>query len=139
MERICLDTNILIDHKRAKPSEKAKTVLFRLASGHYQLAISTITAYELLRGDNQNEDQYWLQMFENLQVLPLDLVVCQTAANVYKNLKRRSLLIEPEDLFIAATALRHGLKLATSNLKHFSRVDGLQLLREADLSESGGG
>lgn len=136
MERICLDTNLLIDHKRAKRSEKTKTVLFRLASCHYQLAISTVTAYELLRGDNQDEDQYWHQMFENLQLLPLDLAVCQTAAGVYKDLKSRSLLIEPEDLFIAATALHHGLKLATNNLKHFGRVAGLQLLRETDLSES---
>jgi predicted nucleic acid-binding protein len=93
MERICLDTNVLIDHKRAKKSAKANTFLFRLASGHSQLAISTITAYELLRGDNQDEDQYWHQMFENLQVLPLDLAVCQTAAGVYKDLKSRSLLI----------------------------------------------
>lgn len=58
MEIICLDTNVLIAHKRAKKGDKDKTFLFRLTEKSYQFAISSITVYELLRGDNQDEDVY---------------------------------------------------------------------------------
>ena len=37
-------------------------------------------------------------------------------------------LIELRDLFIAASALAHDLPLATLNIKHFERVDGLVLV-----------
>jgi len=56
MEIICLDTNILIAHKRAKKADKDKTLLYRLSTQAYRFAVSSITVYELLRGDNQDED-----------------------------------------------------------------------------------
>lgn len=127
MEIICLDTNILIAHKRAKKHQKTQSFLFQL-SFHYQFAISTITTYELLRGDNQNEDQYWLSLFEKIQILPFDLGCSQMAAFIYKDLKQQGLLIETEDLLIGATALNYQLKLATLNVKHFQRIKGLHLV-----------
>jgi len=38
MDMICLDTNILIAHKRAKKVEKDKTLLYRLTTQAYRLA-----------------------------------------------------------------------------------------------------
>lgn len=132
MEIICLDTDVLIAHKRAKTVAKPRTLLYRLASQSYRFAVSVITTYELLRGDNQNEDQYWKTMFDNMQILPFDYGCSEQAANLYKTLKQQGLLIETEDLLIAATALRYHLKLATGNLKHFSRIAGLVLV-ESDI------
>ena len=43
MEIICLDTNVLIAHKRAKKADKDKTFLYRLATKSYQFAVSSIT------------------------------------------------------------------------------------------------
>jgi tRNA(fMet)-specific endonuclease VapC len=129
MEIICLDTNILIAHKRAKKHQKAQSFLFQL-SFHYQFAVSTITTYELLRGDNQDEEVYWLSFFEKIQILPFDLGCSQTAADIYKELKSKGQLIEAEDLLIGATALYYQMKLATSNVKHFQRIEGLQLVTE---------
>jgi len=40
-------------------------------------------------------------------------------------------LIEAEDLLIGATALHHQLKLATGNIWHFERIEGLVLVSEA--------
>ncbi len=129
MEIICLDTNILIAHKRAKKSHKARSFLFQL-SFHYEFAVSTVTTYELLRGDNQDEDQYWLSLFEAMQILPFDLNCSQKAALIYKDLKSKGQLIETEDLLIGATALRYQMKLATLNIKHFQRIENLQLITE---------
>jgi predicted nucleic acid-binding protein len=130
MEIICLDTNVLIAHKRAKKADKDKTFLFRLTTQGYQFAVSSITVYELLRGDNQDEDIYWKTMFSNMRVLDFDSRCAEYAAKIYQDLKARGMLIESEDLLIAATALSHQMKLATGNIKHFNRVIGLELIPE---------
>jgi len=127
MEIICLDTNVLIAHKRAKKADKDKTFLYHLAAKHHQFSVSSITVYELLRGDNQDEDTYWKAMFSNMIVLSFDSHCSEQAAIIYKDLKNKGLLIEAEDLLIAATALANKMRLATGNTKHFERVVGLEL------------
>ncbi len=77
---ICLDTNILIAHKRAKKAEKDKTLLYRLTTQAYRFAVSSITVYELLRGDNTDEDTYWKAMFANMEILPFDVGCAEQAA-----------------------------------------------------------
>jgi len=128
MDMICLDTNILIAHKRAKTVDKDKTELYRLAVQGYRFAVSSITVYELLRGDNQDEDRYWKTMFEDMDILAFDFACAEQAARIYKDLKQKGLLIEAEDLLIGATALQHRLTLATNNRRHFERIEGLLLL-----------
>ena len=128
MDLICLDTNILIAHKRAKQADKGKTLLYNLTLKTYRFAVSSITVYELLRGDNQNEDHYWKTMFANMEILPFDSACAEQAAKIYKDLKQKGQLIEAEDLFIGATALHNRLKLATGNLRHFERVVGLEFV-----------
>jgi predicted nucleic acid-binding protein len=104
MEIICLDTNVLIAHKRAKKADKDKTFLFRLTTQGYQLAVASIT------------------------VLDFDSHCAEVAAKIYQDLKKRGMLIESEDLLIAATALGNQMRLATGNVKHFNRVVGLGLV-----------
>ena len=128
MDMICLDTNILIAHKRAKTADKNKTELYRLAVQGYRFAVSSITVYELLRGDNQDEDRYWKTMFADMDILSFDFACAEQAARIYKDLKQKGLLIEAEDLLIGATALQHRLTLATNNRRHFERIEGLLLL-----------
>jgi len=128
MDLICLDTNLLIAHKRAKKADKDKTLLYNLSLQAYHFAISSITVYELLRGDNQNEDHYWKTMFANMEILPFDSACAEQAARIYKDLKQKGQLIEAEDLFIGATSLHNGLKLATGNLRHFERIVGLEFV-----------
>jgi predicted nucleic acid-binding protein len=128
MEMICLDTNVLIAHKRAKKADKNKTVLYQLAQQFYRFAVSSITVYELLRGNNQDEDQYWKMMFANIEILPFNVACAQQAVKIYQDLKQKELLIEAEDLLIGATALQHSLKLVTANIRHFARIEALELL-----------
>ena len=128
MALICLDTNILIAHKRAKRGDKDKTQLYGFAAQGCRFAVSSITVYELLRGDNRDEDHYWHTMFASMEILPFDFACSEYAARLYKDLKQKGVLIEAEDLFIGATALRHQLPLATSNTRHFERIEGLTLV-----------
>jgi tRNA(fMet)-specific endonuclease VapC len=46
------------------------------------------------------------------------------------------MLIESEDLLIAATALANQMKLATGNVKHFDRVAGLELVTDNQLKRN---
>lgn len=80
MDMICLDTSILIDHKRAKAADKNKTVLYRLTVQGYRFAVSSITVYELLRGDNTDEDRYWKTMFANMKILSFDFGCAEQAS-----------------------------------------------------------
>jgi predicted nucleic acid-binding protein len=88
MEIICLDTNVLIAHKRAKKADKDKTFLYRLTTNPYQFEVSSITVYELLRGDNDDEDAYWKAMFSNMMVLDFDSNCAEHAAQIYQDLKK---------------------------------------------------
>ena len=126
MEIICLDTNILIEHKRAK--QKNKTRLFDLANQGYEFAVTTVTVYELLRGDDSKEDIFWNDFFDKVTVLDFDIAAARIASTIYRQLKPKGNLIEAEDILIGAIAVRHKMKLATNNSKHLSRISNLVLV-----------
>jgi len=48
---------------------------------------------------------------------------------IYRHLAAKGNLIGTNDLWIAATALHHGLPLVTNNHEEFSRVDHLRVIR----------
>jgi len=126
MEIICLDTDILIEHKRAK--DKTKTKFFELST-QYQFAVSIIVAYELFRGDNSEEDKFWNEFFsQRIMVLNIDFDCAKVAGNIYRDLKQKGKMIGVEDILIAATAIRNGYKLATENKEHFARIPNLILV-----------
>ncbi len=129
MEVICLDTSVLIDHRRSAKRNSFDSYLFKL-SQRYELAISSITVFELLRGENVDEEPYWRQLFGQMRILDFDYACCNEAARIYKSLRASGQSIGVEDVLIAAVSLTNGLRLATGNLRHFSRVAGLTLLPE---------
>jgi tRNA(fMet)-specific endonuclease VapC len=53
----------------------------------------------------------------------------KTASNLYKQLKQKNKLIETADILIAATALGYSLEIATLNIGHFSRFEGLKIAK----------
>jgi predicted nucleic acid-binding protein len=66
---------------------------------------------------------------KNIKVLPFDLTVSNEAIGIYKLLKTQNQMIDLADLLIAATAIAHNLDLATLNLKHFSKIPNLHLMK----------
>jgi tRNA(fMet)-specific endonuclease VapC len=125
MEMICLDTNILIAHKRSK--QKDTTRLYQLSS-QYSFAVTTITAYELYRGDNSAEDAFWSTFFSKITILDFTLTAAMEAGKIYKHLKSKGMMIDIEDILIAAIAISHNLKLATDNINHLDRIKGLDII-----------
>lgn len=122
---ILLDTGILIEYFRAK--NKQETTFVRLVND-YEVAISSISEYEFKIGFKNQHDTFLLQIMEFVEVLIFDSLAVEKAVEIYQNLKKRSVLIPANDIFIASIALSKNIPLATFNLNHFQRIEGLQIL-----------
>lgn len=69
------------------------------------------------------------RLLPNVGVLPVDVGVAAVYGHLRAKLEAEGLVLEDADLFIAATAVHHGLALVTGNVAHFERVTGLRLER----------
>ena len=67
-------------------------------------------------------------MLTRFVVLDFDSKAAREATNIVAQLKTKRKIIDKPDLFIAATAIVHGLTLDTLNIKHFIDIDNLRLL-----------
>ncbi len=94
------------------------------------ITCSLITRFEILRGLKASATaqlarfEAWCQSHE---ILPIRDEIIVVAADCYASLYQTGQLIGDADLLIAATALYHGLALATGNVSHFSRIPGLAI------------
>jgi predicted nucleic acid-binding protein len=123
---ILLDTGILIEYFRKK--DKSKSVLYKLSLDRYQFRVSSITQYEILLGATTNQMDFWQEFFTKVQVLPFNGESAFIASELYKELKSKNKLIDMADILIASIAIEKLIPLATLNLKHFSRIAGLEVL-----------
>jgi tRNA(fMet)-specific endonuclease VapC len=127
----CLwDTDILSSYlDRRTPSIIARGNAYLRRYG--RITLSAVTRYEILRGLKAKQARVQLFKFAAVcrqnRVLTLTRSILDLAADVWAALKRAGQLIGDNDIFIAATALHHGLTLATGNVAHFSRIPGLAL------------
>ena len=123
---VLVDTSILIDFFRK--SDKTNSRLFKLVTEDFIFCISAITEFEIHIGTTPDQTDYWEDFLSRTQVLAFDKEVARAAVDISKSLKKRSKLIGMADIFIAATAVHYSLPLATLNVKHFERIEELQLL-----------
>jgi len=123
---VLLDTSVLIDFFRKK--DKSKTFLFKLGSDYLSFAVSSITLFEIYTGAHESQIELWDIFFKDVRVIPLDIHIAMLSAKIDLQLKRSNKRIDKADLFIAATAIYSDLPCATSNKKHFERIDDLQLV-----------
>jgi len=123
---ILIDTSILIDYFRK--SDKANSKLISLVKSGYNFQISSVTEYEIFAGATIMQKNFWLELLENIVVLPFDKIAASVAVEINANLKLKRKQIAIADLFIAATAISNNIPIATLNLKHFERIDDLQIV-----------
>lgn len=100
------------------------------------LVIAAITASELLQGVHAADparrarrEAFVEGVLASSQVLSFDVIVARVHARVRVELASRGQMIGALDLMIGATALAHGLAVATHNLREFERIPGLELVR----------
>jgi len=123
---ILADTSILIDYFRK--TNKANSRLITLFDQGHDFYISAITHYELYSGATAAQLPFWTSILARTKVLAFDQAVAQAAVDINNMLKRKRKQIGIADLFIAATAISNNLSLATLNIKHIDRIDGLMII-----------
>lgn len=97
------------------------------------MAISLITYGEVYDGiycgrDPRAAEQAFLRFLRGVIVLPLNRAILRRFAALRGDLRRRGFGIGDLDRMIAPTALHYDLTLVTRNLRHSSRVPGLNIL-----------
>jgi tRNA(fMet)-specific endonuclease VapC len=122
---VMVDTSILIDYYRK--TDKANSVWIDLVRQGYTFALSAITKYEIYSGATQPQSDFWNSILQAIEVVPFDETAVDLAAEVNAELTRKRKQIELADLFIAATAIRSNLPLATLNRKHFDGIERLNI------------
>lgn len=129
MADFLLDSNAVIDFLRGH-TEVVKN--FKAASSRGDsLGICPTVYYEVVRGFKVVEAPRKLAMFfalfKSCRTLQTDIRAAEKAAEIYANLPR-GVTIEDADIFIAAISMVNECTLVTSNVRHFSRVEGLNFV-----------
>jgi predicted nucleic acid-binding protein len=68
-------------------------------------------------------------MLARFTILDFDSNAARQAAKIVAQLKIKRKTIDKPDLFIAATAVVNNLTLDTLNIKHFTHIENLNLLK----------
>jgi tRNA(fMet)-specific endonuclease VapC len=126
---VLIDTTVLIDAERR--GQALDEVI-----GDQERGISAITASELLHGVHRAEDgavrtrrsAFVEHVISAMEPLPITTAIARAHAAVWAELEKDGNLIGAHDLWIAATALSHGMEVATANAKDFERVPGLTVV-----------
>jgi tRNA(fMet)-specific endonuclease VapC len=129
---LLIDSSVFVDLERAgsAPSEAVERL------GDEPVCLAAITASELLHGVHRAEsavrrgrrETFVEAILSWVPVLPFDLEAARAHSRVWADLRRRGELIGAHDMLIAATAIARQLRLLTSNLRHFDRIEGLQIV-----------
>jgi predicted nucleic acid-binding protein len=125
---VLIDTDLLID------LEKGDDAVERLL-GEDERAISVITVSELLHGvlrvegaTRARRQAFVEHLLAGLQAIPITEPVARIHAEIWSGLSHRGEPIGAHDLWIGATAIAHGLAVATRNSTHFDRIPGLRVI-----------
>jgi len=126
---LILETSFLIDlereHNRGIPGPAVEFLEIR---EDVRLYITFTIAGELAAGLSLADRARWEEFLGPFHILAFNLDVSWEYGQAYRYLQGNGLLIGGNDLWIAATALAYRMPVVTSNVQHYRRVPGLQVL-----------
>jgi tRNA(fMet)-specific endonuclease VapC len=125
MKRIIMDTNFYSAFKKGDADAVA------IVRGAEYIGVNTVILGELLAGFRcgirEEQNRIELNNFldsPRVATITLDDETAEFYAQVFSELRRKGRPIPSNDLWLAASALQHGLALATFD-DHFTAVSGL--------------
>lgn len=128
---VLIDTSIFIESERGRLDLHA-CVRDREDDEAF---VSVVTATELLHGvhratrpDHRAVRSAFVEgVLERFALLDIDLATARAHARIWADLASTGTLIGPNDMWLAATCVAHGLTMVTANSREFERVPGLQV------------
>ena len=119
------DTNIVVDYLRDKGDTASKVERYA------EICLPTIVCGELMfgaaiSGNSAKHQEKVAEFIRRSRILIVDLSVAQEYVKVRKHLQLKGRPIPENDIWIAATAHAHGLKLITRD-QHFAYIDFLNV------------
>jgi len=132
MAQYLLDTHVLSELLKKKPETAVVRSLNLIPVK--DLYTSSICVMELRRGSRRRPDSERLwerierQLLVRVQILAFGEREALLAGDIQADLEGSGNPVGTEDALIAATALAHGLIVATRNTAHFSRIRTLRVI-----------
>lgn len=127
MKRIIIDTNFYTAFKKSEPD--AVNILRKVE----YIGINTVILGELLAGfrcgSRERQNRAELDQFidsARVELISLDEETSEFYAQIFSELRKKGRPIPSNDIWLAASALQHGLALATYD-DHFKEITGLLL------------
>jgi predicted nucleic acid-binding protein len=122
-----VDTSVLVNVERGQPLALA-TVAELLEAG--ELAVSTVTAHELLRSPRLPAPWrvFWLDFLAAVELLDLDLAAAEAAAVIWAGRPNQNEKPDVGDVLIAGIAQAAGCDAITDD-EEFAMLTGARLMR----------
>ncbi len=132
MANYCLDSNVIIDYLRG--NENIIRHMDKARKAGNLLSICPIVYYEIVRGfkiaNASKQLEKFMSLYQTLSNLPFNMQATEKAIDIYAQTHKQ--MIEDNDIYIAAISMVNDCTLVTSNVKHFSRVEGLKFVNWRD-------
>ncbi len=98
-------------------------------------SLSIISVAELLHGVHRADSElrkqkraaYVDKIIDIFPIYPFDLKITKVYEKLWSDLLKKGINIGAHDLMIGATAISLGFSIATFNVRHFSKIDGLKM------------
>ena len=128
---VILDTSVLIEAER----RKAEIDKFTRNREEAIFGISIITVAELLHGLQRADSTkrrlkrsaYVEKIIELFPIYAFETSIVRIYAEVWSDLSKKGVQIGAHDLIVGSTALSLGFSVATYNMRHFERIEGLRI------------
>lgn len=128
-----IDTSVIVAIERGRLDPD----LLRDADEDEPIALSAVTASELLHGVHRltgavartRAERFVEQILDAIPVIAFDLDVARVHARLDAELSARGASVGDADLMIAATAVWLDYRIATRDLRSFSKIEGLEIVK----------
>ena len=122
MEKICLDTKVILDFLRGESSIVEKVKYY----ADEELCITTPTVFELLVSVKKPE--VVTNFIRNVKTLEFNENSGMIASRIYNELRELGVLKPVRNVITASICIDNGAFLVTKNRKDYEKIRGLKLV-----------
>lgn len=131
-DKVCLDTDFLVNFLRDK---KEEAEFIKKNEMDKDFATTYVNAFELYYGayksaEIQNNLKAISLLLSRINILNFSNESVKKAGEILAKLEKAGIAIEFRDIFIGTIALVNNYSIKTYNIRHFNRIEGLDVLED---------